>query len=968
MKPSKTILIVEDEGLVAIDLQSRLLQMGYHVPEIFDNGNDLLKFGFDYQPDLIIMDVMIKGELDGIQTAQKFKEMLDVPIIFLTAYSDNSTFQRAKLSGAYAFLIKPFNQRELETTIEIAFFRDSLLKKISHERKQFFHILKNLKDAIIATNSRGYVIFYNDSANNLFEIDKHYSNPNQPIQELLPFVKTIPQNPNLIQDLLTGQIPQYQLDSLKITWYEKNLAFDLNLFPYHDDSSQVEGLIFVAHDVSEKLKFIEELQKSERRYRSLFERNLAGVVQEKMDGTIIHCNDAYAKIFGYATSDEIIGLNTLNFYHSPLERTALLELLKNVGFLKNVELYQKRKDGTPIWILQNIHITTLNNEKILEATVVDITAQKNIENQLKISQTNLLNLIEYTNIGIWSLNKNYELISFNSKYATLFFEIFGYYPKQGLNVLQLEDRITNFWKKFYQKAFEGKKFSEEILFKIRNKTYYFDVHFYPIYNLNQKVEAITIYANDITEKKLQEIEKQKSLDLLNAVFSQSGDGLAILDFQGNILNCNERLFKLLGFDSKKTFIEANLQEILIPKFYRKSVFKKILNQNDWHGEIFYEKDTLKAWLDVSFKTIKAGNDDLILVRVTDITEKIKAEEMRLLLETAIANTSDGVLILDNNTPPFAIYANDAYFKISQRNPDNFFGVPLNDLNQKLNLFPIEIQKKLNNKEPVKFEFENYRANGEPYVCDIGFTPIEFKDGKVYWLVILRDISERKKSEQELMEAKMNQQKLIHKTIVDTQEFERQRFAEDLHDSLGQMLSALKINIAALGSYLTDNTEIYVKSIDLLDSAIQELRTISHNLMPSSLEQLGLNSTLRELCKIMNSANKISIHYQCHGNEISIDKSYEITLYRVVQELLNNSFKHSNAQKIFLQLFYYPDSILLMYEDDGQGFDLQEIKHNSKGIGLKNMEHRIKLINGTIHFETEKGKGFLCTIEIPLDNI
>lgn len=965
---NKTILIVEDEGVVALDLRSRLEQMGYYVPEIFDNGKDLLEYGMDYFPDLVIMDVMIKGELDGIQTAQRFKEIHDTPIIFLTAYSDDITFQRAKLSDAYAFLIKPFNQRELETTIEIAFFRHNIFKKISSERKQFFNILNDLKDSVIATNSDGYVIFYNDSAKKFFQLDKQHSNTYQPIQDLLPFIKTIPQNPNLINDLLYGKLNQFKLDNVKITWHDKKLAFDLSIFPFNNDVFEVEGLVLVAHDIGEKLKFLEELQKSERQYRSLFERNLAGVVQKKLDGTIINCNDAFAKIFGYESAHDMIGLNFISFYQSPLERTALLELIKSTGFLKNVELCLKKADGTNIWVLENIHITNNFNEKLLEATVIDITSKKIVENELKKSQNNLLNLIEHTNIIIWSLNSQFELISFNTQYAEKIFKIFGFYPKQGLDTKTFGEKHIKFWEKYYRMAFEGEKFSKEMQMTIKGNTYHYEVHFHPIKNLYGITDAITIYANDITEKKNQELEKQKTLDLLDAVFNQSGDGLAIADYKGNILNCNQKLIHLLGFSSFDELVSEHKKEILIPKFKRNAILKILKKKLDWQGEVLYEKQGFQVWLDVSFKHIKAGNEFLILVRISDITEKIKTEEMRLLLETAISNTSDGILIIENSTPPVAVYANEAYFKITKRNKAEFINHPLSVLDKITSLIPKDYLEKMKQKQTVKFEFENQREDLTSYICELEFTPIEFLNGKVYFLIIIRDITERKRNEQELMNAKMNQQNLIIKTIVDTQEFERRRFAEDLHDSLGQMLSALKINIAALGTHLLDNSELYHKSIDLLDSAIQELRTISHNLMPSSLEQLGLSSALKELCKIMSTTNHIQIHYQTFGNKISLDKSFEITLYRVVQELLNNSFKHSNCKTIYLQLFYYSDSILLMYEDDGNGFDLQEVQKKSKGIGLKNIEHRIKLINGSIHFESKKNKGFLCSIEIPIANI
>lgn len=972
MENSKTIIIVEDEGVVALDLKNRLTALGYEVPEIFDNGKDLLERGPDYFPNLIIMDVMIKGDYDGIQTANKFRQILDVPIIFLTAYSDDQTFQRAKFSEAYAFLLKPFEQRELETAIEIAFFRHLLTRKLKIERQQFFDILSTMKDAVIATDDKELITYYNPAANSLFSLDKNAypltQSKNLSITSLLPFLRTITQNPDLIQNILNGTIKQYSLDNVKIKWDEKELAFDLFLLPMHDEDFEVNGMVLVAHDVSEKLKFIENLQKSERKYRSLFERNLAGVVQTSLDGLILACNDAFANIFGYQYAYELIGKDAHQFYFTPIERKALMERLLQTGSLTNIELLLKRKDGKTIWILENIHLfTTITNQKIIEATLFDITTKKSLEDELKKSQSNLLSLIENTQSIICSINKNFELISYNNKYAETFYDILGFYPKPGIELSQILEKFIPQWQEYFDVAFQGTQFIKEISFSHKGQTLFFEIHFTPVF-VQGEINAVTIYANDITEKKTQQIEKQRTLDLLNAVFNQSADGLFIINTEGKILDCNQKAADILGYPSKYELINDNTNEILIPKEYRISILKKLFQNNTWNGEIQYSRNDLKTiWCDVSFNYIKVVNEPLILLRISDITEKKEAERMRILLENAIQNTSDAILIMDNQNPPHIIFANHAYFELSKKNPMDVLNKPYILSDRLTQQIPKEIFDKIYSLERVHFEFENLKANGEKYLAEIDISPIKSTHNNLYWLIVMRDITEKRKQEQELMEAKINQQQIIMKTIVDTQEMERERFAEDLHDSLGQMLSALKINLSALSTHLHDPNpiQLYEKSKNLLDTAIQEVRNISHSLMPSSLEQLGLNAALSELCRIMNNPNKIQIFYQTFGKEIPLDKSYEITFYRVAQELINNAFKHSNAKTIHLQLFFHPDLIVMMFEDDGQGFDLEKIKAKSRGIGLKNIEHRIKLIHGNVFFETAQGKGFLCTIEVPL---
>ena len=120
---SAKILVTEDEGIVAADIEDRLLRLGYDVVGTADNGEDALRLVEKHKTDLCMMDIMIKGPMDGIETATKVREKYNIPVIFLTAYSDDPTFERAKITEPFGYLLKPFEEKELRTNIEMALYK-----------------------------------------------------------------------------------------------------------------------------------------------------------------------------------------------------------------------------------------------------------------------------------------------------------------------------------------------------------------------------------------------------------------------------------------------------------------------------------------------------------------------------------------------------------------------------------------------------------------------------------------------------------------------------------------------------------------------------------------------------------------------------------------------------------------------------------------------------------------------------
>ena len=169
------ILVVEDERITAEDMRKALNSVGYEVPAIVSSGEDAIKVSEEIKPDLVIMDIKLEGEMDGIEAAEKIRSKLGIPIIYLTAYSDEKTVQRAKitepsgfiLKQPYGFLRKPFEESELNTAIEITLYRHRLEKRLRKHDQWLGATLRSISDAVIATDPQAQVRFMNSMAEEL---------------------------------------------------------------------------------------------------------------------------------------------------------------------------------------------------------------------------------------------------------------------------------------------------------------------------------------------------------------------------------------------------------------------------------------------------------------------------------------------------------------------------------------------------------------------------------------------------------------------------------------------------------------------------------------------------------------------------------------------------------------------------------------------------------------------------------
>ena len=201
-------------------------------------------------------------------------------------------------------------------------------------------------------------------------------------------------------------------------------------------------------------------------------------------------------------------------------------------------------------------------------------------------------------------------------------------------------------------------------------------------------------------------------------------------------------------------------------------------------------------------------------------------------------------------------------------------------------------------------------------------------------------------------------------MIEGQESERERISKDLHDSLGGLLSTIKLQVEniPINPENFSGMEARQNINSLLDLSVKEVRNISSNLQPISLKNLGLVAALNDLINRYTGTNSPHIEFS-HFGIPKIDNMIALSVYRIVQELLNNSFKHAHAKEIFIQIRVDGRELILEYEDDGVGFDLENVKKS--GMGLENITSRVSYIKGELHIDTKVGFGVSYLFNIPL---
>ncbi len=246
-----------------------------------------------------------------------------------------------------------------------------------------------------------------------------------------------------------------------------------------------------------------------------------------------------------------------------------------------------------------------------------------------------------------------------------------------------------------------------------------------------------------------------------------------------------------------------------------------------------------------------------------------------------------------------------------------------------------------------------------------FSILRDNEGKPFRLIVsMHDVTEQRNLQQQLAEKEIIYRRQLARTVMDTQESERRKLAEELHDNVNQLLGVVKLYIEHSIANDKIRNGLLRKSNEYIDKVIEELRNLSKNLAPPLLAELGLEHSLISMAEAIEEVQPLTIRVDIeHLDEASLMDGHKLMLYRIIQEQLNNIVKHAHAHNVTVHIEQMENKVLLVITDDGVGADLSV--DDGHGMGLRNIRNRIELYQGRINMDTAPGKGFVLNVEFEI---
>lgn len=317
--------------------------------------------------------------------------------------------------------------------------------------------------------------------------------------------------------------------------------------------------------------------------------------------------------------------------------------------------------------------------------------------------------------------------------------------------------------------------------------------------------------------------------------------------------------------------------------------------------------------------------------------------------SAFHSITDSLVVIDNSGT--IIDLNESFICLLELQKEDILGKTLTTF-LKFKSLDKTIQNLYKNQKTIDFESEIHTSQDKKIMVECHFSVID--NNKCHTLVKLHDLT-----------YKIQQEAATIATIIKTQEEERNRVASDLHDSIGQQISALKFYFDSIQKQKDDKLRAILlkKTEALIDNVSDEIRNICFQLMPRSVEKFGISESIKQLADIIHFSTGIKFELHLTDPKVKPDANIAMSVYRVIQEFVNNSIKHSKCKTIRIELTFKSNILHLMMKDDGVGFNQSVNKR--RGNGLDNINLRVKYLNGDVEFISEKDKGVILNINIPL---
>ncbi|MDB5197585.1 MAG: domain S-box protein [Flaviaesturariibacter sp.] len=594
------------------------------------------------------------------------------------------------------------------------------------------------------------------------------------------------------------------------------------------------------------------------------------------------------------------------------------------------------------------------------------------------------NIIEHIQDILITTDLDFKIRTFNKVAETYYgFKEAEVQGKQMSKVVQFEFLSTTIGEAIVELQEKG-SWNGEVSFTNRHgATYYFSHTITYLFDTEGNRTGVLDIGRDITLQRQTQQHLLQSEKFYRGLIADSLDGIILTNVQGLITFASPSVRNILGFEPDEVtgtltfdYVHPDDREWTMQSFEREVhenpeikflVVRLLKKSGEWLWCMLRAHNMLSnpyvAGIAVHF------HDDSLRKKASEALKESEQRFRSLVRDLRIGilmQNAEGNILLSNNTMSRMMGTTEMALlgkKIWEIYPD-----AINESGQALSKEDRPIYKALTTRKQVRDQVMGVQhpLTGQRIWMLLNADPIMNNEGDVVSILCsFMDITERKKLEQKILADKLSHQRQLTQASIDSQERERREIGKELHDNIGQQLTTIKLFLDLAKSSADESTaEMIALAVRNVSDVINEVRSLSRSLVPSTLGDLGLIESIKDLSSMINRVQRIQVSFfSAFFNEEKVQENHKLMLYRIVQEQLNNIVKHAEASVVIVHLQNDGGELVLEITDDGKGFDEKTVK---RGLGLTNMRNRAETLGGSFEIVSAPGEG--CTVRVSVPEV
>jgi PAS domain S-box-containing protein len=775
----------------------------------------------------------------------------------------------------------------------------------------------------------------------------------------------------------------------KLRYYDKNIS---GIYEYSAIQLAEKTVAVFFTDVTEREKALEQIAENELKYKTLFEGSNDAILLMKNE-YFIDANQKALEMFA-CNKEELINKSPIDFSPEFQEdgessQTKALRFIDNAlkGIPQTFEWKHIRKDKTEFDADVSLFSIEIKGELFIQAIVRDITEKKKAQKQIAMFANAFKNISECVIIGDTQDNIVFVNEAFTKTYGYKTEEIIG----KNVNLIRSSKNPIHIVQEILPKTLKGGWKGELINVKKSGEEFIISLSTSPIYDEKGNLIALAGIVEDITERKQNIQRLAESEERFRSLVNNIVEAVIIVDWNGKILFANQSAAKLVDLDSSEKGIGRSVTEFLHPSNIDRAIrlisFEKESEETIRDTfQLVTSKNQLR-WVESMSSRIRFQNEYVLLTTLRDITERIRTEELLHLLTNALHSAANGVMITEANGK--IIWVNEAIEKLSGYNEKELIGKTPSLFKSGLmpNDFYSKMWQTVQSGKVWKGELINKRKDGSYYEEEMTITPILNENNEIsHFISIKQDITERKKNEREIREAKVKAEEInkLKSTFLANMSHELRTplvgilgFAELLRDNISDKeYSEMASRIHKSGKRLLETL-----------NSILDLSRIEANKMELKLDNINVCRVVRENLmqfEALASTKNLYLKTDLEDDEI-ISYLDEKILHQILNNLINNAIKYTqkggvtievrkgisdNSKNVFIKIKdtgigIPPESISKIFEEFRQVSEGLDRKFDGTGLGLTLTKKFVEVLGGKIRVESEVNKGSIFTISFPI---